>query len=245
MKIKLAPIKDCPKYFITKQGNVYSNHYGELRLRKAKTTKKGYREINLIHKSGKQKFIRVHKIVLETFIGRCPKGWEARHLNGNRSDNRLSNLRWGTRKQNANDKRRHGTMPWGERSKLSKLNELQVRIIRRCTDIDLICLSKYFNVSFHAIYLIQSEQRNWANLKEKNPHAKYLSILSKRGGTGLNFVQYRIARRCRKVGKYFLSTIFKTSPHIFYRVANGTYKWADSSSSKITLHRVAKQYGII
>jgi DNA-binding NarL/FixJ family response regulator len=34
---------------------------------------------------------------------------ECRHLNGQRDDNRLENLAWGTRKENCADARAHGT----------------------------------------------------------------------------------------------------------------------------------------
>ena len=36
----------------------------------------------------------VHRLVLETFVGPCPDGMECDHVNRNRSDNRLQNLRW-------------------------------------------------------------------------------------------------------------------------------------------------------
>lgn len=36
----------------------------------------------------------VHRLVLETFVGPCPDGMECDHVNRNRSDNRLKNLRW-------------------------------------------------------------------------------------------------------------------------------------------------------
>lgn len=37
---------------------------------------------------------RVHRLVLETFVGPCPEGHDADHINGDREDNRLANLRW-------------------------------------------------------------------------------------------------------------------------------------------------------
>lgn len=46
----------------------------------------------------------VHQLVLETFVGRRPNGCEARHLNNNMADSRLSNLTWGTSAENANDR---------------------------------------------------------------------------------------------------------------------------------------------
>lgn len=55
----------------------------------------------------------VHRLVLEAFVGPCPEGMECRHLNGDRSDNRLENLCWGTPKQQAEDRMKHGTTTLG------------------------------------------------------------------------------------------------------------------------------------
>lgn len=52
---------------------------------------------------------RVHLLVITTFKGKKPKGFECRHLNGNSRDNRPKNLAWGTRLQNKHDSMRHGT----------------------------------------------------------------------------------------------------------------------------------------
>lgn len=51
----------------------------------------------------------VHVLVLEAFRGPCPDGMECLHDNGQRDDNRLVNLRWGTRSENRHDSVRHGT----------------------------------------------------------------------------------------------------------------------------------------
>lgn len=51
----------------------------------------------------------VHRLVLEAFVGPCPDGMEVRHLNGNKTDNRLENLRYGTRYENMRDQVAHGT----------------------------------------------------------------------------------------------------------------------------------------
>lgn len=42
----------------------------------------------------------VHRLVLEAFVGPCPDGCEVLHLNHNPADNRLENLRYGTRGEN-------------------------------------------------------------------------------------------------------------------------------------------------
>lgn len=52
---------------------------------------------------------KVHHLVLTSFVGPCPDGYLTRHLNGNRQDNRLENLSWGTSAENAADMELHGT----------------------------------------------------------------------------------------------------------------------------------------
>lgn len=51
----------------------------------------------------------VHALVLLAFVGARPSGAECRHLDGNPANNRLDNLRWGTRTENILDAVRHGT----------------------------------------------------------------------------------------------------------------------------------------
>jgi hypothetical protein len=52
---------------------------------------------------------RVHCAVLEAFVGPCPPGKECRHLDGNGQNNKLQNLKWGTRLENVQDSIKHGT----------------------------------------------------------------------------------------------------------------------------------------
>lgn len=51
----------------------------------------------------------LHVLICEAFHGMRPTDdLEVRHLNGNNQDNRPSNLKWGTRVENAQDILRHG-----------------------------------------------------------------------------------------------------------------------------------------
>jgi hypothetical protein len=72
----------------------------------------------------------MHRLVLEAMVGACPGGMQARHLNGDKHDNRTANLAWGTKRQNESDKVRHGTAPRGTRNAAAKLTWHQVREIR-------------------------------------------------------------------------------------------------------------------
>ncbi len=50
----------------------------------------------------------VHQLIMRTFVGDCPKGYEVLHKNGNPEDNRLINLHYGTRTENILDVYRQG-----------------------------------------------------------------------------------------------------------------------------------------
>jgi len=49
----------------------------------------------------------VHRLVLLAFVGPPGAGRECLHNNGIPSDNRVENLRWGSRVENKNDERKH------------------------------------------------------------------------------------------------------------------------------------------
>lgn len=70
----------------------------------------GYVHANLWN-DGRSVRRKVSRLVLELFVGPCPEGMECRHLDGDKTNNQLSNLRWGTRSENVRDKTRHGTHP--------------------------------------------------------------------------------------------------------------------------------------
>lgn len=70
---------------------------------------KGYLMITLMI-NGKRKHRPIHQLVLETFKGCATlKANQARHLDGNKLNNTISNLIWGTALENTLDKKKHGT----------------------------------------------------------------------------------------------------------------------------------------
>lgn len=94
--------------------------------------KDGYYHVKLSRPMIGAKTYNVHTLVLQAFGGdRCP-GEECLHLSGDKTDNRLINLRWGTRSENARQKCEHGNMPDynGSKCGTAKLTEDQVAEIR-------------------------------------------------------------------------------------------------------------------
>jgi hypothetical protein len=66
----------------------------------------GYLQVGL-HRGGKLYMRMVHALVCEAFRGLRPDGKEVRHLDGDKLNNHVSNLRWGTRSENELDKELH------------------------------------------------------------------------------------------------------------------------------------------
>src|SRR4249920_3616604 len=70
----------------------------------------------------------VHRGVLLAFEGPCPPGHVCRHLDDNPANNRRANLKWGTKKENAEDRVANARLKPGwtdERKLLERIKELE------------------------------------------------------------------------------------------------------------------------
>jgi hypothetical protein len=122
-------IPDFPNYQITEAGDLRSVFRGKVQIIHPFENPSGYYAANL-YKDGKAYNRRIHRLVLQTFVGPAPEGMSACHSDGNKLNNHLSNLRWDDQRANYSDARRHGTAPIGERHGSVKLNEVKVAKIR-------------------------------------------------------------------------------------------------------------------
>lgn len=121
-------IANYPDYAITKDGKIWSNKTGRW-LKPSLVC--GYFNV-ILCKNGKHCGCSIHRLILESFVGQCPPGMQCRHLNGVRTDNRLENLKWGTRSENQQDAVKHGThagLRCGEKHNGVKLTEKDVKTV--------------------------------------------------------------------------------------------------------------------
>ena len=104
-KVKVVP--GFSRYAVTDQGQIWHRFWQRF-LRQSKQAG-GYLFVRLTSDAGKKRTIRIHQIVMLTFVGSCPDGLLVRHLDGNPKNNSIKNLEYGTPKENQRDKLRHGT----------------------------------------------------------------------------------------------------------------------------------------
>lgn len=129
----MKQIPNFPGYFATKDGRIWSEKHKKGKFLRPGLHHSGYLQVVLC-KNKKHYNHRVHRLVLETFVGPCPPGMECCHNNGIRIDNNLSNLRWDTPSENNKDAVKHGThtgLICGEECGASKLTEQNVKEIRK------------------------------------------------------------------------------------------------------------------
>lgn len=78
-------------------------------LKPGRVSKYGHQGV-IFTKAGSGRYpFQVHQLVLLAFDRPCPDGMEVRHLDSNPANNALTNLTYGTRKENAQDRVQNGT----------------------------------------------------------------------------------------------------------------------------------------
>lgn len=121
-------------YRVNSEGQVYSKRTNK--IIKQNISKKGYCVVStkIGGRTGKCKMLRVHRIVAETFIPNPENKPFVNHIDGNKTNNSVSNLEWVTAKENTNHAIKHHLMNPFQISKLAiskrRLTDEQVRFIR-------------------------------------------------------------------------------------------------------------------
>jgi HNH endonuclease len=111
-----------------------------------------------LHRNRKSYMVRIHTLVLQAFVGPCPEGMECCHFpDPDPTNNHVSNLRWGTPKENIGDREKHGHTAKGEHNGQSTLKLEQVREIKRllAEGVRVYLIARQFGVSHGCIMQIK------------------------------------------------------------------------------------------
>jgi hypothetical protein len=144
-------------YQVSDFGRVRSFKAKASRLLKPGISSNGYPLVVLCG-HGKPASKRVHALVMLAFCGRTPEGKEICHNDGDKTNNMLTNLRFGTRSENLLDSYKHGSHP-------TQLCWLDVWLIRNC-EVRNIRLAEFFGVSPSTITSVRN--RNTWQREESN-----------------------------------------------------------------------------
>lgn len=148
--------------------NRHLKHLYKGKILKQSTNKEGYKFIK-IGVDKKKYSLQVGSVVLRAFKGLPQEDQMCCHNDGNPANNNIENLRWGNAKENAADKKLHGTNLEGCKHPMSKLKEEEVLDIFNSKESGSY-LSKKYNTSYSNISRIRKGNiwKNILNEKEVN-----------------------------------------------------------------------------
>lgn len=166
-------------YEVSNLGNVRSKDRWFISARKQRRFYKGYLLTPHPDKDGYLKVILryrgtsknklVHRLVLESYDGPCPKKCQGCHNDGDKTNNTPPNLRWDTSKNNNADKRKHETLLLGEGCHFSKLKNSEVSLIKKLlceSTIPMTKIRKMFKISRYTVTNINNGYR-WSHIEYK------------------------------------------------------------------------------
>jgi hypothetical protein len=115
-------------YEVSTEGRV--RHIRTKNVRTPQPNKFGYLRVSIPMYSNSLRYnVPVAQLVLEAFVGPRPPGMQIRHLKGNKQDNRLRRLAWGTPQENYQDRMDQNRYTGPEHHNY-KLTDDQIRAIR-------------------------------------------------------------------------------------------------------------------
>ena len=151
----LGRVKGLDRIVKTKNGRT---QYKKGTVLKNKMGTNGYHYVCL-YKNNKQKTFMIHSLVALNFIGDRPYKNDICHINGNRLDNRVSNLKYDTRAENFNDMYRQGKK--NPKGKLSVEDVLEIRKMRKEENVPYKELAIIFGVSESTIGYVVTKRSYW------------------------------------------------------------------------------------
>lgn len=112
-------------------GKPHRRTYKSRVLRPSINPESGYQQL-ILNRQGKSYPYPVHQLVVRTFHGPRPPGYECLHRDGVRLNCRANNLHWGTRSENGYDRVRHGNNRQHEQTHCLRGHELRPPNLAPC-----------------------------------------------------------------------------------------------------------------
>ena len=161
-------IPGYPNYIVSVTGLVYSKP----RLHHMSRVKKiggnflpHYDHDGRIEVSLQNEQFNVGALILLAFVGPRPTPrHQCCHNDGNYRNNNPKNVRWGTVRENFEDRKKHGTHPSGVLNARSRVTEDQVREIRRSNENQHVLAARY-GLSQQAISAIK-KRVSWKHVAD-------------------------------------------------------------------------------
>lgn len=172
---RVTTIKTDIDYFVCQDGFVYNHEKRKI----GSKTSEGYIRVAIMSLSRKR-YIYAHRLIAQEFKGTPPKGMQCRHLNGIRTDNRPSNLAWGTAKENQHDRYEHNTHQIGEKNASAKITKADASwIVLNYGFFETRVLAKKFKCTPQNISRIATG-KSWHNSELKIYYERNKSIAAKK-----------------------------------------------------------------
>ena len=165
-------VKDSNNYLVNDKGEIYSKRRIDSKgiprggfLLRSHMSKYGYIAVHLCN-NGKETSCLVHRLVALAFIPNPENKPQVNHINGRKSDNRLENLEWVTRCENAAHAVRTGLKVYkGIGSGTAKLDDVKVRRIKTLLELGHShpLIAQSFGVHVSTINRINTKQ-TWGHV---------------------------------------------------------------------------------
>lgn len=149
-------------YEVSNLGRVRRLGFSDCRIVAQSAVRGGYATVHLCVNNQRRR-LTVHKLVLEAFVGPCPPDCEALHGPNGSTDNSLDNLRWGSRKENVEDRKRDGRQV-GKSTR--KLTAEDVSVIRRRLEAGdpASAIMTDYDIGWQSVYNIR-HRKSWKHVE--------------------------------------------------------------------------------
>lgn len=150
-------------YYLSEDGKVWSSVYN--RPLSPSLDKDGYEKVSLASPNGKRHRYSVHRLMMENFRPReGMENLQVNHIDGNKQNNKLSNLEWCTCRENIRHACKHG-LRHNQKGENNNANKYSEEIINQA--IEMILSKKYTGAEIDRKLGFSKDYANTIRRKER------------------------------------------------------------------------------